>query len=60
MTLHSILAETRAVSPEIAIRLGAWTGTSAQSWLAMQNAYDLWTLERDMAAQVKAIPRRAA
>jgi len=60
MTLHSVLSERRAVSPEMAIRLGAWTGTSAQSWLNMQNAHDLWTLERKMTDQVKGIPERAA
>jgi plasmid maintenance system antidote protein VapI len=44
----------------MAIRLGARTGTSAQSWLNMQNAHDLWTLERGMTDKMKGIPERAA
>ena len=60
MTLHSVLSERRAVSPEMVIRLGPWTGTSTQSWLNMQNAHDLWTLEREMTDQMRGIPERAA
>lgn len=31
-----------AVSAEMAIRLSAALGGSAESWLSMQSAYDLW------------------
>jgi addiction module HigA family antidote len=33
-----------AISAELAIRLAALMNVSAQSWLAMQAAYDLWQI----------------
>ena len=40
-TVNRLLNEKSGVSPEMAIRLSKALGRSAQSWLAMQNAYDL-------------------
>jgi len=37
-----ILSSAARVTPEMAIRLEAVLGRSADSWLKMQNAYDLW------------------
>jgi len=37
-----IVSERSAVSPEIALRLSKTLGRSPESWLAMQNNYDLW------------------
>ena len=34
-----------SVSPEFALRLEAFTGKSANAWLALQNNYDLWQLK---------------
>jgi addiction module HigA family antidote len=34
------------VSPEMALRLSKALGRSAESWLAMQHAYDLWEARR--------------
>lgn len=39
--LHRVIAGTSAVSPEMAIRLEKGIGTSADTWLRMQAAYDL-------------------
>jgi hypothetical protein len=36
----------RSNSPDMALRLVAWPGTSAESWLKMQTAYDLWRAEQ--------------
>jgi addiction module HigA family antidote len=44
--LHAILRERQPVSPETAIKLVAAFGGSAQAWLNMQAAYDLWHAER--------------
>jgi len=30
------------ISPDMALRLAAWLKPSAESWLRMQAAYDLW------------------
>jgi plasmid maintenance system antidote protein VapI len=34
------------VTPEIAVRLSIALGSSAESWLGHQAAYDLWELEQ--------------
>ena len=44
--LYQILAEKQPVTPETAVKLAAAFGGSAQSWLNMQSAYDLWEAER--------------
>jgi addiction module HigA family antidote len=41
-TLNRILQERSRVTPEMALRLSRCLGRSAESWLAMQDAYDLW------------------
>ncbi|MFN7955389.1 MAG: HigA family addiction module antitoxin [bacterium] len=41
-TLSRILNGTSAVTPEMALRLSKCLGRSPESWLAMQQAHDLW------------------
>ena len=41
-TLNRILQEHSRVTPEMALRLSRCLGRSAESWLSMQDAYDLW------------------
>ena len=41
-TLARIVSESSAVSPEMALRLSKALGRSPESWLAMQDNYDLW------------------
>ena len=55
-TLHAILSEKSAVTPEMAVRLGKLCGDGPGIWLRMQIAHDLWQAERDMAETVKTIP----
>ena len=45
-TVSEILHERRPVTPDMAIRLGKLLGNGAGLWLRMQQAVDLWTLER--------------
>lgn len=59
-TLHAILAERAAISPEMAIRLGKFCGNGPGLWLRMQQAHDLWHAERAMAEIVKTIPTARA
>lgn len=40
-TLNRILKEQSGVSPEMALRLSKLLGRSPETWLAMQDAYDL-------------------
>lgn len=42
VALSRVLHGKAAVSPDMALRLSAWLGTSAEVWLRMQVAYDLW------------------
>lgn len=41
-TLNRVLKGQSAVSPEMALRLSKSLGRTPESWLAMQDAYDLW------------------
>ena len=41
-TLNRVLNGENNVSPEMALRLSKTLGRSPESWLAMQNQYDLW------------------
>ena len=50
--LHGILAERHAVTPEMAARLGRLLGNGAGVWLRMQQAHDLWRVERDRAVEL--------
>ena len=41
-TLNRLLNGQNNVSPEMALRLSKALGRSPESWLAMQDQYDLW------------------
>ena len=41
-TLSRILKGSSRVTPEMALRLSKAIGRSPESWLALQDAYDLW------------------
>lgn len=41
-TLSRVLKGTSRVTPEMALRLSEAVGRSPESWLAMQDAHDLW------------------
>lgn len=41
-TVNELVHECRAVSPDMALRLGKLFGMSPQSWLNMQRTIDLW------------------
>ncbi len=45
-TLNRLLNCGSNVSPEMALRLSKVLGRSPESWLAMQDHYDLWHAER--------------
>lgn len=41
-TLNRIIKQQNGVSPEMALRLSVALGRTPESWLAMQDHYDLW------------------
>ena len=41
-TLYLLLGRRIGVSAEMAVRLEAVLGSTAETWLAMQSAHDLW------------------
>jgi antitoxin HigA-1 len=41
-TLNRVLMGSSRISPEMALRLSKALGRSPESWLVMQNNYDLW------------------
>ena len=55
-TLHRILAERAAVTPEMAVRLGKFCGNGPGLWLRLQQSYDLWHAERLLSDAVARIP----
>ena len=55
-TLHRILAGEAAVTAEMAVRLGKLCGNGPRLWLQMQQARDLWHVERALADVVAKIP----
>ena len=60
-TLNRVLNGLSNVSPEMALRLSKAFGRSPESWLAMQDQYDLWHAKKAVnLRQVKAIDLPAA
>ncbi len=47
-TLNRILKGQSAISPEMALRLSKALGRSPESWLAMQDNYDLWQARKNI------------
>ncbi len=45
-TLNRVVSGKSAISPEMALRLAKALGRSPESWLAMQDHYDLWQARR--------------
>lgn len=44
--LEAVLEESEPVTPELAVRLGAYPGNGPEIWLRMQMAHDLWKAQR--------------
>ena len=62
LTVSQLLHEHRALSPEMAMRLEKLLGTSAESWLRMQAAVDLWEARQqpERFATIKRLPASAS
>ena len=47
-TLNRVITGKSGISPEMALRLSKTLGRSPDSWLAMQNQYDLWQAQQNV------------
>ena len=62
LTVSQLLHEHRSLSPDMAMRLEKLLGTSAESWLRMQESVDLWDARQqpERFATIKRLPASAA
>jgi len=54
-SINELLLERRALSPEMAVRLGRLFGNSPEFWLNAQAEVDLWDAARALERKVKKI-----
>lgn len=54
-SINELLRERRAVSPEMALRLGRLFGNSPEFWLNAQRAIDLWVAAQSIRDEVALI-----
>ncbi len=54
-SINELLRERRAVSPEMALRLGRLFGNSAEFWLNAQRAIDLWVVSQSVQEEIARI-----
>ncbi|MCL4836596.1 MAG: HigA family addiction module antidote protein [Thermoanaerobaculia bacterium] len=60
-TVHELLRERRALSPEMALRLARLFGNAPEFWLDAQRAVDLWDAAAAIGGEVRRIrPLRVA
>jgi antitoxin HigA-1 len=56
-TVNEILNEKRGISPEMAVRLARFFGTSEELWLNLQDQYDLYKIKEKKQSELgKIIP----
>ncbi|MBN8727940.1 MAG: HigA family addiction module antidote protein [Xanthomonadales bacterium] len=58
--VNEIANERRGITADTALRLAAYFGTDAQSWLNLQKNYELERARIELAAELKHIQPRAA
>ena len=59
--INDIVRERRAITPDTALRLSRYFGTSPEFWMDLQTAYDLRIAARDLGEKIEAeISPRAA
>jgi antitoxin HigA-1 len=58
-TISQILHEHRPLTPDMALRLAHFLGTTAGSWMKLQLALDMWELERKNARIYERIEKAA-
>ena len=51
-SMNELLRERRALTPEMALRLGKLFGNSPESWLNQQRKVDLWDAARGLKQEI--------
>lgn len=51
--INDIVREIRGVTPDTALRLAHYFGSDAQSWMALQQAYDLKITEKSVLKSIR-------
>jgi addiction module HigA family antidote len=51
LSVSELIHEKRGLSPAMAVRIGTLFHTSAESWLLMQQAVDLWEIRQNREQQ---------
>lgn len=51
-SVNELLRERRAVSPEMALRLGKLFGTTPEFWLNLQRSVDLWDAAKGLKREI--------
>jgi addiction module HigA family antidote len=51
--VSSIINGRAAITADMALRLAAWLGTTPESWLGMQAAFDLWQASQTGRPKIK-------
>ena len=59
-TLHSIMAGTHSITPEMAVRIGKFCGNGPGLRLRIQQRHDLWHVEQRLRNEIDKIPTHAA
>jgi addiction module HigA family antidote len=54
--LYDIIDEKKPVTPAMALRLGKLFGNGPELWIDLQRAYDLATIEEELAEDLARIP----
>jgi addiction module HigA family antidote len=57
LTVNELVGGRRDVTPQMALRLSYWSGTSPEFWLNLQREWDLWHARRDLEDQGVGIRR---
>lgn len=58
--IHEIVHGRRAITPDTALRLARFFGTTAEFWLNLQQRYDLLRTEREQGDEIRARVRPLA
>jgi addiction module HigA family antidote len=58
--LHEIVRGERSITPDTALRLSRFLGTTAEFWMTMQTNYDLAIARRERGARIESEVEAAA
>lgn len=51
--LAGVLDKTNAITPDVALRIARYFGTSAELWVGLQTSYDLQEARRELGADIE-------